>query len=326
MDWLRAAQQLRDEGQPGVLVTVAEVRGHAPREAGAKMVVSRDRTWGSVGGGNLEATAVARARELIESGAAAPETSEAQLNPHVRNEHGRQCCGGVVRLLLEPLPVRPVIALFGLGHVGYELARILSRLPVRLLLIDSRPEQLDRVRLADVIDGAADVGIYHTMLGEQVLEQLPRGAHVVIMTHDHAEDYALCDAALRLPQPLGGIGLIGSSAKWTRFAAQLAAAGHAPEAIGRITCPIGQPGITGKDPAIIAVAVAAALLQALPASTPASQRAAAPTGLRSDGGGTREGGAFEAARRRAGKQSERENKARREGVASRAPGGEWGKQ
>ena len=263
MDWLKAAQQLRDEGQPGVLVTVAEVRGHAPREAGAKMVVSRDRTWGSVGGGNLEATAVARARELIESGATGPEMHEARLNPHARTEHGRQCCGGVVRLLLEPLAVRPVIALFGLGHVGYELARILSRLPVRLLLVDSRAEQLDRVRLADVIDGTADVGIHHTLLGEQVLEQLPRGAHVVIMTHDHAEDFALCDAALRLPQPLGGIGLIGSSAKWTRFQAQLAAAGHSPETIARITCPIGQPGITGKDPAVIAVAVAAALLAVL---------------------------------------------------------------
>jgi xanthine dehydrogenase accessory factor len=278
MDWLGAAQQLRHEGQPGVLVTVAEVRGHAPREAGTKMVVSRDRTWGSVGGGNLEASAVARARELIESGATEPEMREASLSPHARNEHGRQCCGGIVRLLLEPLAVRPVIALFGLGHVGYELARILSRLPVRLLLADSRAEQLDRVRLADVIDGIADVGIHHTLLGEQVLERLPRGAHVVIMTHDHAEDFALCDAALRLPQPLGGIGLIGSSAKWTRFAAQLTAAGHPPEAIARITCPIGQPGIPGKDPAIIAVAIAAALLQAIPASQlqtlPASQRAA----------------------------------------------------
>ena len=83
------------------------------------------------------------------------------------------------------------------------------------------------------------------------------------MTHDHAEDYALCDAALRLPQPLGSIGLIGSAAKWTRFAAQLAELGHGPEAIARITCPIGLPGITGKDPAVIAVAVAAALLQTL---------------------------------------------------------------
>jgi len=138
-----------------------------------------------------------------------------------------------------------------------------------------------------------------------VLEQLPAGAHVVIMTHDHAEDYALCDAALRLPQPLGSIGLIGSAAKWTRFQAQLADAGHAPETIDRITCPIGQPGITGKDPAVIAVAVAAALLPVLPAS----QRAPVTTGLTSDEG------------------------ARREGVASEGgmgrwagPGGEWGKQ
>ena len=291
MDWLEAARQLRLDGQPGVLVTVAEVRGHAPREAGAKMVVSRDRSWGSVGGGNLEASAVARARELIESGATEPELRETRLSPHARTEHGRQCCGGVVRLLLEPLAARPVIAVFGLGHVGYELARILSRLPVRLLLTDSRGEQLDRVRLADVIDGVADVSIHHTLLGEHVLERLPRGAHVMIMTHDHAEDFALCDAALRLPQPLGSVGLIGSSAKWARFAAQLAVAGHGPEAIARITCPIGQPGITGKDPAVIAIAVAAALLQTLPVGhLPASQRAAAPPGLRSDGGATSEGG------------------------------------
>jgi xanthine dehydrogenase accessory factor len=270
MDWLNAAQRLRYDGQPGVLVTVIEVRGHAPREAGAKMVVSREVSWGSVGGGNLEATAIARARELISSGAAEPEVREIELNPHARTEHGRQCCGGTVRLLFEPLAARPVVALFGLGHVGYELARILSRLPVQLLLVDSRAEQLDRVRLADVIDGSADVSIRHALLGEQVLGQLPRGAHVVIMTHDHAEDYALCDAVLRLGQPLGSIGLIGSSAKWTRFQAQLAAAGHGPEAIGRITCPIGQPGITGKDPAVIAVAVAADLVAKLPATRESS--------------------------------------------------------
>jgi xanthine dehydrogenase accessory factor len=263
MDWLEAVQQLRRDGAPGVLITVAEVRGHAPREAGAKMVVGRDEAWGSVGGGNLEASAVARARELIGTGATQPEFRESRLSPHSRNEHGRQCCGGVVRLLLEPLPARPVVALFGLGHVGYELARILSRLPIQLRLADSRPEPLDRVRLADVIDGRADVQVHHTLLGEQVLEQLPPGSHVLIMTHDHAEDFALCDAALRLPQPLGSIGLIGSSAKWTRFRAQLADQGHEPGVIGRITCPIGLPGIIGKEPAVIAVAVAAALLPAL---------------------------------------------------------------
>src|ERR1700722_20455414 len=112
MDWLRAVQQLRHDGQPGVLVTVIEVRGHAPREAGTKMVVSREYSWGSVGGGNLEATALARAREMISSGFSEPEVRELRLNPHARTEHGRQCCGGVVNLLLEPLGSRAGVAHF----------------------------------------------------------------------------------------------------------------------------------------------------------------------------------------------------------------------
>jgi xanthine dehydrogenase accessory factor len=81
------------------------------------------------------------------------------------------------------------------------------------------------------------------------------------MTHDHAEDVALCDAAIRSDH-LASIGLIGSAAKWVRFQTKLAAEGHSPEAIARITTPIGVPDIGGKDPASIAVSVAAALLLA----------------------------------------------------------------
>ncbi len=262
MDWLSAVEQLRRDGVPGVLVTVIKVRGHAPRDAGAKMVVGADHSWGSVGGGNLEEAAVHRARELIASGAMEPETQEARLNEHARNRHGRQCCGGEVTLLLEPLPARPVIAVFGIGHVGYELARILSRLAIGLHLVDSREDELDQLRLADVTDGIADVVAHHAVLGEQVLEMLPRGAHVLIMTHDHAEDFALCDAALRLPS-LGSIGLIGSSAKWTGFRRRLAEQGHEQAVIDRITSPIGLPEITGKEPAVIAVSVAGSLLLAM---------------------------------------------------------------
>ncbi len=285
MDWLDALAQLRREGSSGVLVTVVAVRGHAPREAGAKMVVGAEHSWGSVGGGNLEEVAIRRARELIAAGGTEPETQLTRLNEHVRNPHGRQCCGGEVTLVLEPMPARPTVAVFGLGHVGYELARILSRLDVRLELVDSRPDQLDPLRLAEVTDGAADVTVHHLLLGEQLLERLPRGAHVLIMSHDHAEDFALCDAALRLPQ-LGTIGLIGSSAKWSGFRRRLADQGHGPATIDRIHCPIGLSGIAGKQPAVIAVSVAAALLQAMqhtesparPASTPAP--AADPSGVR----------------------------------------------
>ncbi len=231
------------------------------------MVVGPDRTWGSVGGGNLEATAIDRARALLASGATGPELMESRLNEHERGEHGRQCCGGVVQLMFEPLPVRPAIAIFGIGHVGYELARILARHEVSLHLVDSRAEQLDQLRLADVTDGTADVTVHRELVGEVVLERLPRGAHVLIMTHDHAEDFALCDAALRSPR-LGSIGLIGSSAKWARFRKMLAAEGHDEETVARITSPIGLPGVAGKEPAVIALSVAAALLPSITRSGP----------------------------------------------------------
>ncbi len=260
MDWLAAIEQLRADGVYGVLITVASVRGHAPRAAGAKMVVGADHSWGTIGGGNVEECAIERARELVAEQASATEQVTMRLNARERNRHGQQCCGGEMQLLLEPLPPRPTIAIFGVGHVGYELARVLSRHQVRLHLVDSRAEQMDELRLAPISEGVADVHLHRLLLGESVLEQLPRGAHVLIMTHDHAEDFALCDAAVRRSD-LGSVGLIGSSAKWSRFQAMLADQGHASADIARIACPIGDPSIPGKEPAVIAVAVAAQLIR-----------------------------------------------------------------
>lgn len=264
MDWLRAAMELRDSGRAGVLITVIAVRGHAPRDAGAKMVVGSERTWGSIGGGNLEEAAIVRARTMITDGAGEVVTETVKLNPHAKNDFGRQCCGGEVTILFEPLAARPTIAIFGVGHVGFEIARIVSRWDARLVLVDSRSAELDPLRLVEITDGDADVTVHRAATGELIMERLPAGSHVLIMTHDHAEDFALCDAALRQPPDrLASIGLIGSSAKWARFQTQLATEGHDPETIAQITCPIGLPGIPGKEPAVIAVSVAAALMQAL---------------------------------------------------------------
>ena len=132
---------------------VADVRGHAPRAAGTKMVVATEQTWGSIGGGNLEETAIARARALLEAGGREPETLTVSLNDKAHTDHGRQCCGGEVTVLLEPLAVVPSVAIFGLGHVGLELARILSRHDVELHLADSRAAYVDPRALA-VLDGA----------------------------------------------------------------------------------------------------------------------------------------------------------------------------
>jgi xanthine dehydrogenase accessory factor len=260
VNWIDAVAALRRGRQPGVLVTVVGVRGHAPREAGAKMVVGERRCWGTIGGGNLEESAVLRARELIAAGTRDPETGTVGLTERAPARHGLQCCGGEVTVLFEPLRPVPAVAIFGMGHVGTELARILARHDVELHLVDSRARHVAPDRLAAVTDDAvAHVRTHHAVVPELVLGELPTGCHVLLMTHDHAEDAALCDAALRCGH-LGSIGLIGSSAKWRRFAKRLAAEGHDEAALARITTPIGLPAIVGKEPATIAVSVAADLL------------------------------------------------------------------
>lgn len=260
MQWVRAVELLRAERRAGVLVTVAQVRGHAPRGAGAKMVVAADATWGSVGGGNLEETAVTRARTLLESPSSGPEQLAVGLTDKARTDHGRQCCGGEVTLLLEPLPVPPAVAVFGVGHVGLELARILARHDLDLHLVDSRADQLSPERLACLADAEARVVVHHSPVPELALGSVPVGTHVLVMTHDHAEDFAVCDAALRCGH-LGSIGLIGSAAKWTRFRTGLLVEGHDEAAVARIECPLGDPTPGDKSPPSIALGAASALLR-----------------------------------------------------------------
>ncbi|MFE0820491.1 xanthine dehydrogenase accessory protein XdhC [Streptomyces sp. NPDC058807] len=267
MAWIAAVARLRARREPGVLVTVATVRGHAPRDAGAKLVVGRTGAWGSIGGGNVEAVAIDRAREMITASHPKPELMDFALNDKVTNQHGVQCCGGTVSVLLEPLPVVRAVAVFGVGHVGLELARILARQDLDLHLVDSRADLLAEERLGVLADAVAQVHVHHTpLLPEEVLAELPPGTHVLIMTHDHAEDAALCDAALRTDH-LGSIGLIGSAAKWTRFRRRLSTeGGHDDAVIDRIKTPIGLSDISGKEPATIAVSVAADLLRTFEAT------------------------------------------------------------
>lgn len=272
MNWLRAVEHLRDARVPGVLMTLTQVRGHAPRAVGAKMVVTADDTWDSIGGGNLEEVAISAARSLLERGSTEVQTHTIQLSDKAPLQHGVQCCGGEVTVLLEPLAVVPSVAIFGMGHVGLELARILSRHDLDLHLVDSRPDQLSPSRLAPLDDAMARVHVHHhPILPELVLGELPPGSHVLIMTHDHAEDAALCDAAVRASH-LASIGLIGSAAKWARFQRKLADEGHRPEDIARIVTPIGAGDIRGKDPASIAVSAAAAMLRLFEQESASSAR------------------------------------------------------
>lgn len=258
-DWLGALESLRERRLDAVLVTVVGARGHAPREAGAKMVVSLDDVAGTIGGGNVEATALARARAILDDATDTPTTETVNLSDKAPAEYGVQCCGGEVTVLYEPIRRRPAVTVFGVGHVGIELARILARHPIELHLIDSRPSMLDAARLAPLDDGRATLRVHNAPVPEAALDDVPSDTHVLIMTHDHAEDLAIADACLHR-SGLASIGLIGSNAKWARFKKRLGEAGHTPESIATITTPIGRRDIAAKDPAAIAVGVAGDLL------------------------------------------------------------------
>jgi xanthine dehydrogenase accessory factor len=248
--WLDALSAAERDSQPAVLVTVLTAKGSTPREAGAKMVVSADGLVGTIGGGNLEFQCEAAARDLLTAGAEGLSTRDFPLGPALG-----QCCGGHVTMLFEVLrPPRLHVALFGAGHVGKALVKLLADLPCRVSWIDPRPEALPanlppNVSPVRIASPARAVGV------------LPADCLVLVMTHDHQLDFEIVSAALRRPD-LRGVGLIGSATKRARFVSRLARLGIASE---RLICPIGLPGIEGKEPAIVAISVAAQILQLHPA-------------------------------------------------------------
>lgn len=254
-----------------VLVTVATAQGSVPREAGTWMAVWADGVTGTIGGGHLEYQAIALAGARLQ-GATGEPTLRFALGPSLG-----QCCGGVVHLrfeivgpadiseleqrLLEPL--QPV-ALFGGGHVGVALVRVLATLPFAVTWIDSRdgvfPDELPR-----------NIACEHSDPVQAAVGDLPAGSRVLIMSFSHAEDLdivAACLARQRAHADLPFIGLIGSKTKWATFRHRLEHRGFSPGEIGQVTCPIGVPGIRGKEPEVIAVAVAAQLLQLPPKGFP----------------------------------------------------------
>jgi len=251
--------------RPAVMVHVAQTQGSVPREVGAWMAALSTRVIGSIGGGHLEFDAIAQARAMLAGAPVPTEPQRVALGPSMG-----QCCGGVVFLRYELLgpqdaaglaqrlqtPAAPV-ALFGGGHVGQAIARQLAHLPFALRWIDSRDEIFPA-------DTAPNIRCEHSDPVQAAVADIAPGSAVLIMSFSHAEDLeilAQCLLRAREKNDLPYIGLIGSKSKWATFRHRLEARGFGEADFARVTCPIGVPGIAGKQPEVIAVAVSAQLLQ-----------------------------------------------------------------
>jgi xanthine dehydrogenase accessory factor len=275
-----------------MLLTVIGHQGSTPRDTGTRMLVTAEGIAGTIGGGHLEWQAIELARQaLLECGRAGHVWGASTADRHLSRgpdapaawSHAfplgpalGQCCGGVVTLRFEPLsetaladwPVSsgPHIELHGAGHVGQAIVKLLRDLDFSVRWIDTRD--------GDAPPGGGCVGLpdagtlsqlpaHITWLPsdcpEDEVAEAPPGAIHLVLTHRHDLDLRIIEAVLRRGDSRFA-GLIGSQTKRARFLHRLEAKGLSPDQLAHMSCPIGLPGIEGKEPAVIAVAVVAQLL------------------------------------------------------------------
>jgi xanthine dehydrogenase accessory factor len=238
------------------------------------MAVTATEVINTIGGGHLEFQAIEQARALIHA-QDRPDPQDPLIVRYALGPSLGQCCGGVVHLRFErvsaahpaivPLlqPHGKPLALFGGGHVGCAIVQVMSHLPYRVRWIDSRDEIFP-------VPWPANTQTEHSDPVQDAVADLEPGSAVLIMSFSHAEDLdivAACLRRLRTTNDLPYVGLIGSATKWATFRHRLIERGFSEDELARITCPIGIPGIEGKEPEVIAIAVAAQLLSLKPSKT-----------------------------------------------------------
>ncbi len=247
--WYEVIKRLESENRDYVLVTVLGTRGSTPRDCGTKMVVTRNKSYATIGGGHLEFKAIEQARQLLTEAQSRQKFEHFPLGAKLG-----QCCGGQATILFESFIKTSIdIMLFGAGHVGRALALILAGLPCRVHWVDSRehefPDNISSNISRIVSDSPSDE-----------VKTMPEGAYYVIMTHNHPLDFAISEAILKR-NDAHYIGLIGSKTKWQRFQMRFEHKGYSPELYNSIRCPVGHSNIPGKLPSEVAVAVAGEIIR-----------------------------------------------------------------
>ena len=260
-------------GKPAVIVEVLSTQGSVPREAGTRMLVAGDAVAGTIGGGHLELQAIADARALLSQGDSSTRRQHIALGPSLG-----QCCGGALDLgfaglgsidladshAWPPEPPLFTLQLYGAGHVGRAIVKLLATLHCQVSWIDEREEQFPQ---AHALPPHIQPVCVEPVTAE--VAAAPAGCCYLVLTHSHDLDLALTTAILQRGD-VGWFGLIGSRTKRARFESRLRQRGVDEARLERMVCPIGLPGIQGKQPEVIAVAVVAQLL--LQCAVPAAHR------------------------------------------------------
>ncbi len=234
-------------------VVITAMKGSAPQEPGAKMLVTSDSIdspfEGTIGGGKLELFAIAHAKKLLDENNT--NTTET-LSLNLQSDIG-MTCGGVVQLFFEVYRHDQWnIAVFGAGHVAQALIPLLLTLSCQVHCIDNRQEWIKKLPSHPGLNTLSSSDM------TQAIQQLPKNSYIIAVTQGHCEDVKIIEQLLADRKP-PYIGIIGSDSKSVLLKKELQAAGVSTQLINNIHCPIGLP--FGQDiPAEIAISIVAQLL------------------------------------------------------------------
>ena len=249
-NWITLLAEFKQKQIPVALVTVTKCLGSTPCVVGSRLIVTiNQKTYGTIGGGKLEFNAIDEAIVALKENKIIESTYT--LGPEFE-----QCCGGKVEFIIEPMNQLPELFLFGAGHIGVEIAKLLVDMPFKVHLIDSRAEWFSNLELDEsIITHQTSESDFKTF---KDVVKWGSNSYVLVLTHNHAIDFDIITMALQNETKF--LGLIGSKTKKVRFNNMLINEMHIPEGMSNVVCPIGLD-IGGDTPKEIAISVVAQLLQ-----------------------------------------------------------------
>ena len=243
-DLLDKATSLSRAGVAHALVTVVRTSGSTPRKPGAKMLVTADASFGTIGGGRIERELVDEARRALSDGA------PRLVTRHLGHDLA-MCCGGEMQTFIEPLSIPETLVLVGAGHIHRALAPIGAALGFDVVVADD----LEELTTAERFPSARLVGSFTP---KEWGATFGARTYVVVATRDHDVDQEVL-FALSKQAPVAYVGVVGSDAKLLKFKKRLAARDVSSAFLDALRGPVGLE-IGAETPEEIAVAIAAELV------------------------------------------------------------------
>ena len=257
IDIYQKLQEIRRQGKDAVVVTVTEKEGMGPADVGKKMVVTEGNVaFGTVGGGAIEYYAREKCKSVLENRTSF--TEKYILNDReVKVDNGeiqlQMACGGKVTLFYEFVGPKQYVYIFGAGHCGAALARVLKPLGFFTTIIDERDYVIN------ALDDSADVKVNEGFVEYIEKHGLPDNRYIVVCTPSHQNDYHVLNKILELKIKPKYFGMLCSKKKIGDYLAKAYETYGEDIDLTNFYSPIGlQTG--GDSPEEVAISIAGEIL------------------------------------------------------------------